>query len=68
MTPIALSDRQLAEVQAAAATLPRDLRPRFLERLAGEVTGKDLGDGLVHRVARQVAKTIIWESEQPSVG
>jgi hypothetical protein len=62
MTPIALSDRQLAEVQAAATTVPHDLRPRYLERLAAELQGRDLAnaDGLVHRLARQVARDLIW--------
>ena len=58
----------MAEVRQAAATLPRDLRPVFLERLALELRGKDLGDGLVHRTARRVARAIIWEAEQTAFG
>jgi hypothetical protein len=70
MPPIALSDRQMAEVQQAAAPLPRDLRPAFLERLALELRGQDLAnaDGLVHRTARQVARAIAWESDQTAFG
>jgi hypothetical protein len=68
MAPIALTDTQLREVKQAAATLPRDLRPAFLERLALELSGRDLGDGMVHRVARRVASTIIWEAEQTAFG
>ena len=31
--------------------VPHDLRQAFLERLAVELQGRDLSDGLVHRVA-----------------
>jgi hypothetical protein len=68
MAPIALTDHQMAEVRQAAATLPRDPRPVFLERLALELRGKDLGDGMVHRTARRVARALIWESEQTAFG
>ena len=49
MIPIALTDRQMHEVKQAAQIVPLDLRSVFLERLAAELRGKDLGDGLVHR-------------------
>jgi hypothetical protein len=51
MTPIALTDRQMHEVMDAAAIAPRDLRPAFLEQVAAELRGKDLGDGTVHKTA-----------------
>ena len=35
--------------------------PAFLARVAAELRGKDLGDGLVHRVAYEVARTITWD-------
>jgi hypothetical protein len=66
--PIRLSDAQLREVQAAAAMVPWDLRPAFLERLALQLRGKDLGDGLVHRLSYQVARAIVWETEQTAFG
>jgi hypothetical protein len=31
-------------------------------RVAVELQGKPLGDGLVHRVAYQVARTIAWDA------
>jgi hypothetical protein len=68
MSPIALSDVQLREVQAAAAMVPWDLRPAFLERLALELRGRDLGDGFVHRTAYQIARAIVWEAEQTAFG
>jgi hypothetical protein len=60
--PIALTDRQMAEVRQAALTVPIDLRGLYLERLADQLRGKDLGDGLVHRVAYEVARSITWDA------
>ena len=61
-SPIRLSDIQLRAVQAAAETVPYDLRQAYLERVADELRGRDLNgaDGLVHRVAREVAREIRW--------
>ena len=63
-----LTDSQMHEVQQAAQTVPYDLRGAFLERVAVELRGKDLGDGYVHRIAYQVARAIIWEAEQTAFG
>lgn len=61
---VRLTDSELREVQQAALTVPYDLRPAFLERLALELRGRDLGDGLVHRVAYEVAREIAWGAER----
>jgi ribosomal protein L15 len=55
---IKLTDSQLHEVQQAAR------RQAFLEQLAAELRGKILGDGLVHRVAYEVAREITWGAER----
>jgi hypothetical protein len=69
MPPIALTDSQLQEVLQAARMVPLDLRQAFLEQLAVELRGQELGDGLVHRVAFEVARTIIWDTERlPAAG
>jgi hypothetical protein len=44
--------------------VPYDLRRVFLERLALELRGKDLGAGLVHRIAFEVACMITWDAER----
>jgi hypothetical protein len=62
MSPIALTDTQLREVQSAAAMVPIDLRGVFLEQVAIELRGKDLGDGLVHRTAYAIAREITWNA------
>ena len=43
------------------------VKPAFLERLALELRGKDLGDGLVHRVAHAVAREITWNAGRMAV-
>jgi len=40
--------------------LPFDLRDAFLSRVAANLRGKDLWDGLVHRIAYEVARAITW--------
>ena len=62
--PIALSDTQLRELMQAAQLVPLDLRNVFLERVAVRLRGQDLGDGLVHRVSYEEARSICWGSER----
>ena len=62
--PVALTDNQLREIQLAAAMVPYDLRAIYLEKVMTELRGKDLGDGLVHRIAYEVARSITWDSER----
>ena len=42
MSPIALSDAELAEVMAAARLVPFDLRQVYLEQGTVKLRGKDL--------------------------
>jgi hypothetical protein len=42
--------------------VPLDLRDVFLERVAAKLRGKDLGDGLVRRIAYDVARVIAWDA------
>jgi hypothetical protein len=63
MSPIRLTDAQMREVQAAAQTIPWELRDRYLTEVAAMLRDKgSLGDGLVHRVCRAVANQIIWDA------
>ena len=65
MSPIALSDAELAEVMQAARLVPHDLRQAYLEQVAAELRGREiLGDGVVHRVAFAVARTITWDADR----
>jgi len=47
--------------------VPLDLRQAFLEQLALEFRGKDLGPGFVHRVAYDVARAITWDAGRTAV-
>jgi hypothetical protein len=47
MSPIRLTDSELAELQQAALMVPHELRAAFLERVAAQLRGRDLGPGLV---------------------
>ena len=62
--PIALSDSQLRELMQTAQLVPLDLRNVFIERVAARLRGQDLGDGLVHRIAYEVARSITRDSER----
>ena len=64
MTLIRFTDAQLHELMQAARMAPPDLRDIFLERVAAELQGKPLGDGLVHRVAYNVPRAITWDAER----
>jgi len=70
MTPLRLSDAQLAEIREAATIVPRDLRATYLEAVALELRGKDLtgADGFVHRIARESARTIVRSARRTAFG
>ena len=67
MTLIRFTDAQLHELMQAARTVPPDLRDIFLGRVAVELQGKPLSDGLVHRVAYNAARAITWDAERTAV-
>jgi hypothetical protein len=68
MTPIALTDSELRELRQIAETIPWDLRPSFLERVAAKLRGQETGDGLVYRVAHEVARQMIYETWRRAMG
>jgi hypothetical protein len=53
-----LSDTQLADITAIAGTLPRWQRAAFLQTVANELQGKELGDGAVHLAAVRAARKV----------
>jgi hypothetical protein len=64
MGPIGLTDTEMHEVMQAAQSVPVHLRHVYLQRVADELRGQALGDGLVHRVAVAVAKTLKWDADR----
>jgi hypothetical protein len=56
MPPIRLSDSELDAVLAAARPLPVERRDAFLQAVAAELDGRQLGPGLVHRICADVQR------------
>jgi hypothetical protein len=52
--PLALTDSQLLTVMAAAAPLDPEARVKFLQAVADELMNREIGDGIVSRVARDL--------------
>jgi hypothetical protein len=48
---LAFTDEQLVTIQTIAAPLPLQLRSAFLQALANELDGREVGDGELHRAA-----------------
>jgi hypothetical protein len=60
MKPIALTDAQLDVVLAAAQPLAVDRRDAFLQEVAAQLEGREVGDGLVHRAVAEVQRKF-WD-------
>jgi hypothetical protein len=60
MTPLALTQPQLAQVMRIAQPIPPDLRDEYLVRVAQALSGRDFGDGDVYRACAAAAKSVMW--------
>jgi hypothetical protein len=49
-------------LQQAAETMPPELRTCYLERVMAMLAGEDFNDRLVHNVAYEVGRQLIWET------
>jgi hypothetical protein len=56
MPPIRLSDSELDAVMAAARPIPIERRDAFLQQVAAELRGREIGPGLVHRICAEVQR------------
>jgi hypothetical protein len=54
--PLALTDSQLDIIRRLAEPLPYANRTDYLARVAELLRGRDVGDGIVYRVAEQAQK------------
>jgi hypothetical protein len=54
--PIRLTDSELDAMMAAARPLAVERRDAFLQAVAAELRGCEIGPGLVHRVIAQVQR------------
>ena len=57
MTPIALTDAQLAAIQDLARLIPSWRRDEFLRELATRLRDVELGDGSVHWISDDINTT-----------
>jgi hypothetical protein len=66
--PIALSDLQMRMVMERAKMLRRYLRSAFLQAVAEELRGQEIGDASVHRAAIAAARKVeleqAWKAKQ----
>jgi hypothetical protein len=56
MRPIRLTDDELDAVMSAAQPIAIERRDAFLQAVAAELRGREVGPGLVHRVVAQVQR------------
>ena len=61
--PIGLTDEQLLTIQRAAAPLHPQDRGLYLEKVAEMLSGHEIGDGLVGRVAREAQRQFLRAPE-----
>ena len=59
MTEIALTDRQMAEIQDLARLVPRWRRDEFLRELASRLRDVEVSDGVVHRIAARCLRDVL---------
>jgi hypothetical protein len=53
VTPIKLSDSELDSVLAAARPIAIERRDAFLQQVAAELQGREVGPGIVHRICAE---------------
>jgi hypothetical protein len=63
--PICLSDRQSLAVTSAAAVLPPADRDQFLQAVAHQLAGHEVGDGAVHRAVAAAFQAFFKPPETP---
>jgi hypothetical protein len=54
--PLRLSDDELTAVMAAARPIAVERRDAFLQEVAAELRGREIGPGLVHRVCAETQR------------
>ena len=68
-TPLHLNDDEMSVLMSLAGPIDQQRRPQFLQEVAAELEAKrqagELGDGLVHRLARTIQRKY-WDPPQIS--
>jgi hypothetical protein len=70
--PLQLNDDEMSVLMTLAGPIDQRLRPQFLEEVAQELEAKrqagEVGEGSVHRLARQIQRKY-WDPPQlPNAG
>jgi hypothetical protein len=60
MPPLQLNDDEMSVLLSLAGPIDQQRRPQFLQEVAAELEAKrqagEIGEGLVHRLARQIQR------------
>lgn len=69
-TPLALTSDEMSLLLSLSAPLDQQRRPQFLQEVAQEVEAKrqagEIGEGLVHRLARDLQRKYFTPPELPN--
>jgi hypothetical protein len=72
MPPLELNDSEMSMLLTLSAPIDQRLRPQFLQEVAAELEAKrqtgEIGEGLVHRVARVVQRRFFDPPTLPNSG
>ena len=70
--PLQLSDDEMSVLMDLAGPIDQHLRPQFLQEVAQEIEAKrqadEVGEGSVHRLARQIQRRYFDPPELPNAG
>jgi hypothetical protein len=69
-TPLQLNDDEMSVLLSLAGPIDQQRRPQFLQEVAAELEAKrqagELGEGCVHRLARQIQRRYFTPPELPN--
>ena len=69
-TPLQLNDDEMSVLLSLAGPIDQQRRPQFLQEVAAELEAKrqagELGEGYVHRLARQIQRRYFTPPELPN--
>jgi hypothetical protein len=67
MPPLQLSDDEMSVLMSLAGPIDQQRRPQFLQEVAAELEAKrQVGEGLVHRLARTIQRKYFDPPQLPN--
>jgi hypothetical protein len=71
-TPLQLNDNEMSLLLSLSAPIDQQRRPQFLQEVAQELEAKrqagEVGEGLVHRLARTIQRKYFTPPQLPNAG